>query len=433
MTREGEDAAGPHGAQRALVLLTLVYGLNFLDRQMLSILAGPIQAELHLDDAQMGQLGGLAFALFYATMAVPIAYVADRRSRVWIVTLALSLWSLFTLGCGLARSFPALLAARLGVGFGEAGGVAPSVALVGDLFPAARRARAMSVFYLGVPLGSAAGVVVGGLVAARFGWRDAFVGVGLAGLLIAPLFRLAVRDPARGRFEAGPVAAAPAPRAVLKRLAACPSFWLMAFGASLATAMGTGLLFWTPSFLERSFHMGLKERALAYAAILVVGGIAGIRASGVLADRWARSDRGGYARVPALAFLACGPVFALGFWVEARPLAFALLLLGNALSVMWLGPTLASVGALVPPAMRASAAAMFLFINNLIGFGGGAWFLGAISNALGGTRGVESLRYAILLGTPLYLAAAGLYWLASRRLARDLASGGDEAARHEFA
>ena len=424
-----EASSGARGARGALVLLTLVYGLNFLDRQMLSILAGPIKHELHLSDTQMGQLGGLAFALFYATMAVPIAWVADRRSRVWIVALALGLWSLFTIACGLARGFPALMAARLGVGFGEAGGVAPSVALVGDLFPASRRARAMSVFYLGVPLGSAAGVVVGGLMAASLGWRSAFVCVGLAGLLLAPVFRLLVKDPPRGRFEAGPIAAAPSLRDVLRRLWACPSFWLMAFGASLATAMGTGLLFWTPSFLERSFQMGLKERATAFAALLVVGGIAGIWASGTLADRLARTDRGGYARVPAVAFLLTGPVFALGFWVDQRAFAFGLLLVGQALSVMWLGPTLASVGAMVPPAMRASAAAMFLFINNLIGFGGGAWFLGAISDALGGTRGVESLRYAILLGTPLYLAAAGLYWLASRRLARDLASGGDEARR----
>lgn len=428
MTRSEIAADAPTGARRALVLLTLVYGLNFLDRQMLSILAGPIKAELHLNDAQVGQLGGLYFAIFYAVMAVPIAWVADRRSRVWIVTLALSAWSLCTIACGLARGFPALAAARLGVGFGEAGGVAPSVALVGDLFPARLRARAMSMFYLGVPLGSAAGVVTGGLIAAKIDWRTAFIVVGLAGLLLAPVFRLLVRDPPRGRFEAGAIAVAPSTGAVLRRLRACPSFWLMAFGASLATMMGTGLLFWTPSFLERSFGMSLQTRALFFAATLVIGGIAGIWASGVLADRLARTDRGGYARVPALAFLAAGPIFALGFWVGTPMLAFVILLVGQALSVMWLGPTLAAVGALVPPAMRASAAAIFLLINNLIGFGGGAWFLGAVSDALGGTRGLESLRYAILLGTPLYLAAAGLYWLASRRLARDLASGGDEAA-----
>ena len=426
MTKHGEGPITAPGARRALGLLTLVYALNFLDRQMLSILAGPIKHELHLTDGQLGMLGGLAFALFYATMAVPIAWVADRRDRVWIVTLALAMWSLFTMACGLARSFPALAAARLGVGFGEAGGVAPSVALVSDLFPPRERARATAVFYMGVPIGSAAGVFFGGLLAARIDWRAAFLIVGLVGLLLAPVFRLLVREPPRGRFEAAPTPA-PSMGAVAGRLAGCPSFWLMAFGASLATMMGTGLLFWTPSFLERSFGLSLESRALYYGAILLAGGLIGVWASGTIADRLARTDRGGYARVPAVAFLCAAPIFAAGFWVGSPVLAFILLLVGNALSVMWLGPTLAAVGSLVAPAMRASAVAMFLFINNLIGFGGGAWFLGAVSDALGGTRGVESLRYAILLGTPLYLAAAGLYWLASRRLGRDLASGGHEA------
>lgn len=427
MTREGEELAAPPGARRALGLLTLVYSLNFLDRQMLSILAGPIKHELHLSDAQLGQLSGLAFALFYATMAVPIAWVADRRSRVWIITLALGLWSLFTMACGVARSFPQLVAARLGVGFGEAGGVAPSVALVSDLFPPRERARATSIFYLGVPIGSAAGVLFGGLLAARIDWRAAFLIVGAAGLLLAPLFRLLVPEPPRGRFQSGACDAAPSMGAVVARLWARPSFLLMAFGASLATMMGTGLLFWSPSFLERSFGLTLAQRAAYFGVILLVGGVAGVWGSGVLADRLARSDRGGYARVPAIAFLLAAPIYAAGFWVGSPVLAFVLLIVGNALSVTWLGPTLAAVGALVPPAMRASASAMFLLINNLIGFGGGAWFLGAVSDALGGTKGLESLRYAILLGTPLYLAAAGLYWLASRRLARDIASGGGEA------
>ncbi|MEJ2411051.1 MAG: MFS transporter, partial [Novosphingobium sp.] len=190
----GARQAGAASPNMVLAMLLLVYVFNFVDRQILAILAAPIQADLGLDDAQMGMLGGLAFAILYSTLGVPLASLADRTSRSWVITGSLVIWSLFTAVCALAQGFWHIFLARLGVGVGEAGGVAPSYAVIGDHFPSERRAFALSVYSLGIPLGSALGVLAGGYVAARVDWRAAFLAVGLAGLLIAPLFRMIVRD-----------------------------------------------------------------------------------------------------------------------------------------------------------------------------------------------------------------------------------------------
>ncbi len=235
-------------------MLLAVYVFNFVDRQILSILAAPIQRDLQLDDAQMGLLGGVAFALLYSTLAVPLAVLADRTNRSWVITVSLVLWSGFTAACGLAQGFWHIFLARLGVGVGEAGGVAPSYALIGDYFPSNRRAFALSIYSLGIPLGSAAGVLAGGYIAAKVDWRLAFFAVGLCGVLLAPLFKLLVRDRPR------PVAAPQTPTlaATFGVLARKPSFWFMAFGAAMSSMLGYGIAFWLPSLLQRSF--GLRPR-----------------------------------------------------------------------------------------------------------------------------------------------------------------------------
>ncbi len=229
-----------------LAILTLTYTLNFLDRQIIGILAVPLKAEFQLSDSEFGLLGGLAFALLYSTLAVPIAWLADRVSRVWIMTVALSLWSGFTALCGTAASFTQLFLFRMGVGIGEAGGVAPAYSLIAEYFPRHRRARAMAVFSLGYPLGAAAGTLVGGLVAATYGWRTAFFVVGILGVVIAPLMRLTIRDPQRGGLgrvvqpqdgatgadTARLAAAAPPIGETLRYLLQKPSFWLMAFACA---------------------------------------------------------------------------------------------------------------------------------------------------------------------------------------------------------
>lgn len=405
---------------RALALLTIVYAFNFLDRQILGILVPPIKAEFALTDTQLGLLGGLAFALFYATLAVPIALVADRMNRVNIITVSLALWSAFTALCGLTQNFLQLFLARLGVGVGEAGGVAPSYSLIADYFPREARARALAVFSMAVPVGSALGILFGGWVAANISWRSAFFAVGLAGLLFAPLFRLLLREPPRGRFDP-PGPAAPPLGVVIRHLLARPAFWLLAFGASCSSMMGYGLIFWMPSYLKLSLGMGLEAVSWFYGALVLVGGVLGIWLGGVLGDRGDPGDVSRYARVPAIAFLLTAPLYALGVSVEPLPLVFVALLVPTALSLLWLGPVLAAVQAIAAPAMRATASAIFLLVNNMIGIGAGTLFLGAMSDYFKAGHGDDSLRYAILAGLPLYLLAALLMWLASRRLQRDLA------------
>src|SRR5690606_11370867 len=198
-----------------LAVLVFVYTLNFLDRQIIGILAAPLKAEFNLTDTQFGLLGGIAFASVYSTLAIPLAWLADRFSRVWIMTGALAVWSGFTALCGMAGSFGQLFLCRMGVGVGEAGGVAPAYSLIADYFPPQQRGRALAAFAFGIPLGTAAGTLVGGLLAAQYGWRTVFIVVGLIGLLLAPLLRLTIRDPRRGgtdtaRTEAQLAAAAAA-------------------------------------------------------------------------------------------------------------------------------------------------------------------------------------------------------------------------------
>lgn len=398
-----------------LAMLLVVYIFNFVDRQILAILAAPIQQELGLSDRQLGLLGGIAFALLYSTLGVPLAWLADRTSRSWVVTGSLVLWSGFTALCGLATGFWQIFLARLGVGIGEAGGVAPSYAIISDSFPPRRRALALSLYSLGIPLGSAAGVLAGGYIAARIDWRMAFIAVGLAGMLVAPLVRLIVRDKPR----AAPVASKPPFATVARTLAGKPSFWLLSFGAASGSMIGYGLAFWLPSLMRRSFGLDLIATSHFLAGLLLIGGVGGIVAGGWLADRLGARDRAWFGYVPAIAYLASIPLFAGGIHGGDVRIAFALFLLPQALSYAWLGPVLSAVQHLVASPERATAAALFLLINNLIGLGGGIYALGALSDALTPLYGSDALRHAMLGGLSLYAVAALLVGLAGPHLRRD--------------
>jgi len=405
-------------ARRGFVLgmLLVVYTFNFLDRQVLGILAGSIKADLGLSDTQLGLLGGLAFALLYSTMAVPLAWLADRWSRTGVVALSLGLWSAFTALCGIASGFGQLFLCRLGVGIGEAGGVAPSYALIADTFPPAHRARALSIYSLGIPLGSALGVLFGGYLAARIDWRAAFLVLGLAGLAFTPLFRLAVREPPRQTAMSDQSVGF---GAVMRILARKPSFWLLAFGAASSSMLGYGLAFWLPSLMRRSFGLDLVATSHFFGGVLLIGGIAGVLAGGWLGDRLGRRDRAAYAALPAFAFLLAVPLFAAGVLSGSTVAAFLLFLLPQALAYVWLGPVLTAAQHLVPSRMRATASASFLLINNLIGVGFGSLFIGALSDALTPRLGDGALRAAILVSLVWYLLAALLMALAARPLRRD--------------
>jgi len=415
-----------------LVVLVIVYTFNFIDRQIVGILAIPIKADLHLSDSQLGLMGGLAFALFYTFLGIPIARLADRVSRIGIMTAALALWSLMTALCGITQSFAQLFLARVGVGVGEAGGVAPAYSLICDYFPSKERARALSAYSFGIPIGSAVGIVLGGFITHLMSWRMAFFIVGVAGLLVTPLLKLTVREPTRGGLDpaATPVAAgsvaptatashAPSLFEVIAVLLRKPSFWGLSFGASSASMMGYGLFFWAPSFLVRSFHLSLLQASLTFGTLVLVGGLIGIWAGGVLADRYGEQRRGMYAVIPAIAFLTTIPFYVAGVLSTTLWISLTVLLVPTALGLVWLGPVLAAVQQVVPATMRATTAALFLFINNLIGIGLGTTLIGVVSDAMRVRYGTESLRYAILAGTGFYLVAAACLLYASRHLSKD--------------
>ncbi len=403
-----------------LFILVIVYTFNFIDRQIVGILAIPIKEDLGLTDTQLGLMGGLAFALLYTTLAIPIAMAADRFSRTWIMTGALVVWSGMTAVCGMAQNFWQLFLARLGVGIGEAGGVAPAYSLISDFYPPQQRARALSVYSFGIPIGSATGIVFGGIIATLVDWRFAFVVVGAAGIVLAPIFRATVREPDRGAYDKPGVSQGPASLAdIFRTLMRKPSFWGLSLGAACSSMMGYGLFFWLPSFLVRSFEITLLHASLAYGAILLVGGIAGTWLGGSLADRFGQDRRSAYARIPAFAFLATVPFYLVGVLSPTLTLSIVVLTVPTALGLAWLGPVISAVQHLVPPNMRATASAIFLFINNLIGIGLGTLAIGAISDGLQAQFGNESLRYAILAGTTFYLLAAGIFLLTARRLQQD--------------
>jgi MFS family permease len=413
MASRAESKAG-----LVLALLLIVYVFNFLDRMLLSILAAPIQADLKLSDGQMGLLGGLAFAALYSTLAVPLAALADRSGRVRVIGWSLVVWSGFTALCGAATSFWQMFVARLGVGVGEAGGVAPSYAVIGEWFPPERRATALAIYSLGIPLGSAFGLLAGGYIAQEIDWRTAFLVVGLAGVVFAPVFGLLVRDrPASAAPP--PQEAVPALGATFRLLARKPSFWLLSLGAAAGSSIGYGISFWLPSFVQRSFGLGLFDSALFISGLLLIGGIAGILAGGRLADRLGQGNPAWYAWLPAIAYAASAPLWAAGISSGSLTLAFALLLAPQALSYVWLGPVLTAVQHLVEPAARAMASALFLLINNLIGLAAGIYALGALSDALAPEYGEESLRMAILWALSLYVLAGALMAMAGRSLRRD--------------
>ncbi|WP_404335581.1 spinster family MFS transporter [Sphingomonas sp. MMS12-HWE2-04] len=409
--------AAPYRAPKGLVLamLLLVYTFNFLDRQILSILAQPVKASLHLTDSQLGMLGGLAFAALYSTLAIPLALLADKTSRSWVIAVSLGVWSAFTALCGVAQNFTQMFLFRLGVGVGEAGGVAPSYALISDTYPAEQRARALSIYSLGIPVGAAAGALLGGYIAQNVEWRTAFLTVGFLGLVIAVPFKLIVRDAPRPRAATGQAPLG----AVFAILAAKPSFWLLAFGAATGSMCGYGVAFWLPSMIMRSFGLTIAETGQFFGALLLTGGVAGILLGGWLGDRMGGRNRKWYALAPALCYVAGTPLFIAGVLASGWQAAFGLFLLPQALVYVWLGPVLTAVQHLVPAHMRATASASFLLINNLIGLGLGSWVIGALSDRLTPAYGAEALRYAIAAGLCLYLLAGALMALASRFLQRD--------------
>jgi predicted MFS family arabinose efflux permease len=419
------------GRTLALVVLTAVGTVNFVDRQILSVLVEPIRQDLHFTDTQFGLLTGLSFALFYAALGVPAAMLADRSHRVRLVAAACLIWSLFTGACGFATSFWQLAAARFGVGIGEAGGTAPSLSILADYYPPEKRPAVIGLFTTNGPLGVFLGASLGGWAAGQFGWRGAFIGVAAVGALAALLLAAVVREPVRGGLDRGQTRAAPAGRfgpTVRLFLSRSTLRWLL-FASGLSAFVSYGMLNWIPAYLMRVQHMPLAEVARWFgpAAGLSMG--IGIWGGGALVN-WAghRSPRA-YALVPGLSMLLVAPTLALAVMAGSWPVSLALMIVPMIGCTMYVAPALALVQNLSPVASRATATALLLLAFNIVGLGGGPLAVGALSDALRATQVADPLRMALLCVTPIAVVAALGYAALSRVVAGDTQAVIQEGAR----
>jgi predicted MFS family arabinose efflux permease len=424
------------GVRAWLVLgaLCFVYVLNFLDRQLLSILAKPIQDSLHVTDGQLGLIGGLYFALFYCFISLPVSWLADRTNRVRVVSLACSLWSAATMACGLAQNYPQLVAARMTVGIGEAGGVPPSYAIITDYFPPGRRGTALALYNLGPPLGQALGVAFGASIAAAYSWRDAFIALGAVGVFTAVTIFLTVREPKRGGLD--PIAAAAPANAGItasgfmqtaRLFFSRPALWLTALACGVTQIVTYGAGNFTTLLLIREKGMTLKQVALYYALVVLVGMGGGIFVSGRVIDRFTRRSRQAYAVVPAVT-LAIAVLPFLGFvWAPSWPLALVFLLGPTFFNYFYLSSAVALVQAEVAPHQRVLSGALLLLVMNLIGMGIGPTVVGALSDALRPSHPLHSLQLGFYALVPFYALAIGLFVCVARVLRKEDANTGETA------
>lgn len=406
-----DDARTPAYSWVVLAMLCVIYTFNFLDRQLISILTEPIRKELGLSDLQMGLLGGIYFAAFYTIIGVIVGALADRTSRVRILFVGSLLWSMFTIACGLARTYPMLMAARMGVGVGEAAGAPPSYSIISDYFPARRRGMALGIFSLGVPFGMALGAGLGAKIAELYGWRSAFIFIGAAGIVASLLMILIVREPRRGAQETSldqseTEVVRPSFGSTVAMFFSRPTLLLTALACGATAFVGYGVLNWTAPFLTRVKGINMGEIALYYSLMLAVCMGAGTFLSGQLADWLSRKAKYWYALVPMIALITAVP-FYIGFvWAPTWQLSMAFLAIPTLLNNAYLAPALAVVQNSVRPEQRTTSGALLLMVLNLIGLGLGPTFVGAVSTALTPEHGeVIALQLAMYALAPFYAVA----------------------------
>ena len=399
-----------------LLVMTIVYAFNFIDRQLLSILQESIKQDLQLSDTQLGLLTGTAFAMFYVVAGIPIARYADHSSRRNIVSLAVGTWSLMTALSGLASSYVHLLLARIGVGIGEAGGTPPTHSMISDVFPPDRRATAMSIYSVGINVGVLFGFLMGGFLNEYFGWRIAFVVVGLPGILLALVIRLTVVEPPRGWSEASPATSEAIPLSeVLSRLWGVRPFRHVWLGGSLIALGGYAAINWLATFFIRQHGMGTAELGVWLAIGNGVFGGIGTFSAGYLCDRLVVRDKRWSVWLPGI----CSIVFSIcSFSILMASTASHALALNCALAMVggaYLGPTFALLHSQVDHRMRAMASAVFIFVLNVIGLGLGPTLVGIISDALSTSHEGDALKYAMLIVLPAAGSWSGVHFFLAAR------------------
>lgn len=417
----GGPAPDRRTAWNALALLVLVNVFSQVDRQLMNILLEPVKAEFGLSDTQMGLLAGFAFALFYTVAGIPISRVADRWSRRNLIAICLALWSFFTALCGIARSYPALAIARFGVGIGEAGCAPAAQSMIADFFPPAMRGRALSTYQLGVPLGFLVGPTIGGFIAEAYGWRVAFYAIGLPGIGLALFVWRRLREPLRGRFDTAPrVDEAPPIGDVARYLWRRRSMRHTVVAASLQTATVGAWAIFTPAFLMRFHDLSVGEVGWRYALVAGAGGSLGTLAGGWLGDRLGAKDARWYIWAPMIGALLAVPASLVAFLTADLNLAIAALAVVQIGGMAYAGVVHAITQSLATPRIRALTAAIALFAMNLIGFGGGPYLAGILSDSIGGDN---SLGSALVVMNIVLIWGCIHYALASRSYRADLDRG----------
>lgn len=430
----------PAHRRYALTVLLVIYVFNFLDRQVVNILAEPIKIELGLADWQLGMLTGLAFAVFYTFLGLPIARLAERSNRVKIISAAVAVWSVFTVACGLAGSFVQLLLARIGVGVGEAGCTPPAHSLISDYVPKEKRASALAFYSMGIPLGSLAGMALGGIIADAWGWRAAFFVAGAPGVILAILTWLTLPE-VRKAAEKGAPSTGPSLGDAARELFSKSAFWWIAIGAAVNAMIAYGHIAFYGSFYLRNHAEGLNAISarlteatgielgaigfigLALGLLIGIFGAVGTWLGGWLTDKFAIRDARAYALIPAAAAFVALPPFLWAILTQSAALSLAVLTIPILLNSIWYGPIFASVQSLVQPRTRATAAAVLLFVINIVGLGFGPLLVGILSDVLAASLGAaEGLRWSIIVMGFVGTLALVSFVMASRTLRQQIVS-----------
>jgi MFS family permease len=414
-----------------LLLLAGANTVNFIDRTIVNVVGQAIKEDLQISDLQLGLLGGLAFAMLYTLLGIPIARLAERHNRVNIIVICLVAWSTMTALCGVAASYIQMVLARIGVGIGEAGCSPSAHSIISDYFPAQQRASVLSVYSLGIPLGIMFGAVLGGWLADTYSWRAAFVVLGIGGLLLAPIVKLAIREPPRGHSEPVEtvldVGAPPSTLQVATSLLRSPAFRHLCAGMTLAGVANYGINTFSAAYFVRQFGVSYTTVGLLTGAISGLAAGAGTLLGGYLADALGRRGLQWYGWLPAVGFALAVPLQIVGYLQNDIMFAVALLMTGNMCCYFYLGPTFGLTHNLVAPRMRATAIAMLYFVVNLIGLGGGPVLVGALIDTLGGSVFLDhphalamATRSAIIITAGVFLWSAMHYALSAKHIAREI-------------
>lgn len=406
----------------ALAVLSLLAIFNYIDRIILAILQVPIQQEFGLSDAQLGSLTGLAFALFYTTLGLPIARIADRSIRKYVIAIALIVWSSMTAMTGLATGFFTLLLLRIGVAIGEAGLVPATHSMISDLFERDRRATALSFWGMSAPIGTMIGLLGAGWLAETLGWRYAFLIFGLVGIVLAPILLATVREPQRGRHDPLARRDQPVPpmREALLTLWKLKSFRFAVIGGALTVYVLYAMKTWNAPFYVRAHNMALGEVGTSLALAMGVGGAIGTFAGGTAADFLGRRFARGHLMPPMLGMLLIAPLGFLQYTTASTDLSIVLAGVNTACGYLYFASIVSVSLSVVSARMRAFTSSVIVLVVNLFGMGLGPLVTGAVSDLLGADAGGESLRLSLMVAMVPALASAWFYWLASGALMREL-------------